>query len=324
MSATKPKKEASLAVSNSPTNPSSFGNLAPFAEPATVNSLSSPYYNDSHRHLRAAIRAHIDDHIIPHQLKWEAAGAADRDEAMRWTQAGFAHADIPKAYRPEKFHTVAGIAVDQLDAFHMLVMSDESSRVEGGVMISLAGASVIGAPPLVNHGTEEQKKRWLPGLFDWTTSFCLGITEPTGGSDVGNIRTTATRSQDGTFYTVNGNKKWITGAPWATHMTTAVRTGGKGFAGISLLVVPMNSQGVSIRRIANSGQAAGGASWVTMEDVKVPVTNLLGSEGAGFKYIMTNFNKERFVMSIGCNRKVRPATACSLLSSGRVSALTSG
>lgn len=305
MSSTHPGKEASLAVpKTTPPKPHTFGDLAPFAEPATVNSLSSPYYNASHYRLRAAVRDHIDKHVLPNQLEWEAAGAAPRSEAKRWVEAGFAHADVPKAYRPPAFHAVAGIDVEELDAFHMLVMTDETSRVEGGVTISLAGASVIGTPPVINHGTEAQKKRWLPGLFDWTTSFCLGITEPTGGSDVGNIRTIARKSKDGRCYTVNGSKKWITGAPWASHMTTAVRTGAEGYAGISLLVVPLDSRGVSIKRIANSGQAAGGASWIRLEDVEVPVENLLGREGAGFPMIMTNFNKERYVMAVGCNRKV--------------------
>ena len=117
-----------------------------------------------------------------------------------------------------------------------MIATDELARVEGGVLISLGGASVIGAPPIINHGTEQQKQKWLPGLFSWKTSFCLGVTEPTGGSDVANIRTTATKTPDGEFYVVNGVKKWITGAPWATHMTTAVRTGGPGRNQISVLV----------------------------------------------------------------------------------------
>jgi len=147
-----------------------------------------------------------------------------------------------------------------------MVMTDETSRIQGGVMSSLGGTSIIGAPPIINHGTEAQKRRWLPGLFSWETSFCLGITEPSGGSDVGNIRTTATRTADGKHYIVKGHKKWITGAPWATHMTTAVRTGGKGMGGISLLVIPLSIPGVSIRKIESSGQNAGGSSWVTLDD----------------------------------------------------------
>ena len=93
--------------------------------------------------------------------------------------------------------------------------------------------------------------------------------------------------------------------PTATHMTTAVRTGGPGMGGISVIVIPVNSKGFTWKRIPNSGQKGGGASFVELDDVYVPVENLLGKENEGFRIIMTNFNKERFIMSIGCNRKAR-------------------
>lgn len=93
--------------------------------------------------------------------------------------------------------------------------------------------------------------------------------------------------------------------PLATHMTTAVRTGPPGASGLSVLVIPVSSRGFTHRRIPNSGQNGGGASFVELDDVHVPVENLLGRENHGFKIVMTNFNKERFIMSIACNRKAR-------------------
>jgi len=227
---------------------------------------------------------------------------------MKWAESGLAFGDVPSQYRPKHIKSLAeriGIKEEEFDAFHALIGTDEGSRIEGGVGGSLGGGSVIGAPPLVAHGTEEQKRKWLPGLWTWETSFCLGITEPSGGSDVGNIRTTAKKSSDGQTYTVDGIKKWITGAPWATHMTTAVRTGGPGMSGISVLVIDLSSPGITRSKIHNSGQSAGGASFVELDSVVVPAGNLLGSENEGFKIIMTNFNKERFIMSVGCNRKAR-------------------
>ncbi|KAK3624763.1 hypothetical protein LTR56_020816 [Elasticomyces elasticus] len=282
-----------------------FGSLAPWSEPAWSHGIPSPYYNDSHRKLRNALRAYVDEHILPYSLDWEAKGEAPRSEALRWAKSGFCFADVPHPYRSQDVVGPAGIPVDELDVFHTLISTDETSRVEGGVMTSLGGASVIGMPPVIHHGTDEQKRKWLPGLATWETSFCLGITEPSGGSDVANIQTTAIKSADGKFYLCNGWKKWITGAPWATHMTTAVRTGGPGFAGISVLVIPMDSPGLSWRRIPNSGQNSGGASLVELDDVKVPVENLLGAEGQGFRTIMVNFNRERYIMAVGCNRKAR-------------------
>ncbi|KAK0273843.1 hypothetical protein LTR35_011969 [Friedmanniomyces endolithicus] len=205
-----------------------FGSLAPWSEPAWSQGIPSPYYNDSHRKLRDSLRAYINENILPYSLDWEAKGEAPRDEALKWARSGFCFADVPHPYRSKDASDPAGIPVDELDVFHTLISTDETSRVEGGVMTSLGGASVIGIPPVIHHGTDEQKRKWLPGLASWETSFCLGITEPSGGSDVANIQTTAIKSPDGKFYTVNGWKKWITGAPWATCMTTAVRTGGAG------------------------------------------------------------------------------------------------
>lgn len=292
--------------------PSPQASQLPWAEPAWLSSLESPYYNDSHRKLQAYARQYIDKNILPHALRWEAQGDCPDEVKTAYIQSGLAFADLPAQYKPPELRSIAGIPSDKLDVFHSMILVDETSRFEGGVIAALSGANSIGVPPILNHGTEDQKQRWLPGLFTGQTNFCLGITEPSGGSDVGNLRTKATKSADGRFYHVSGVKKWITGSQWATHMTTAVRTGGPGIGGISLLVIPLTLPGVEIEKIHNSGQNAGGASWVRLTDVRVPRENLLGEENAGFKYIMTNFNKERFLMSVICNRKVRTCLSTAL------------
>ncbi|PHH71623.1 hypothetical protein CDD82_6400 [Ophiocordyceps australis] len=281
----------------------------PWSEPAWVNTLSSPYYSQSHRTLRAHIRKYVDEHILPHALEWEAAGEPPRAAAKHFCLSGIPFDDVPDEYRPANLARVAGVPAHDMDAFHLLVSADETARIEGGVGIGLAGASSIGAPPIINFGSPEQKARWLPGLFTGETSFCLGVTEPSGGSDVARLQTTATRAADGASYVVNGAKKWISGAPWASHMTTAVRTGGPGLGGISVLVIPMAAPGVHVEKIHNSGQNAGGASLVHLENVSVPAANLLGAENAGFAIIMRNFNKERFLLSVQCNRKSRTCLA---------------
>jgi alkylation response protein AidB-like acyl-CoA dehydrogenase len=282
---------------------------APWAEPSW-NYIPSPYYNETHKALRDGLRAYLNENIIPYALEWEEAGEAPREAAMEWLKSGFGHTDIPPPYRPKDHPLPAGVPLEKMDPFHLLVATDETSRVPaGGVMTSMSGASVIGAPPIIHWGTHEQKQKWLPGLFDWSTSFCLGITEPDAGSDVAQLKTQAVKSADGKHYIVNGYKKWITGAPYASHMTTAVRTSGPGHAGLSVLVIPMNSPGLSHRRIPNSGQKAGGASFIELDNVKVPAENLIGKEGEGFKIIMKNFNRERYVMAIGCNRRARDCMA---------------
>lgn len=284
-----------------------------WAEPAWLGSLESPYYNNSHRALQSYVRKYVDENVMPHALTWEDQGDCPEQARASFIATGLPLADVPPQYKSRELRSLAGIPTEKLDAFHHLNLVDELARFVGGVDIALAGgANAIGVPPVLNHGTEQQRRRWIPGLCIRETSFCLGITETTGGSDVGNIRTKAVKSPNGKSYTLTGTKKWITGAQWATHMTTAVRTGMPGPGGISLLVVPLSLPGIEIDKIRNSGQNAGGASWVRISDVRVPAENLLGRENAGFKYIMSSFNRERFMMAVICNRKSRTCMSTAL------------
>lgn len=108
----------------------------------------------------------------------------------------------------------------------------------------------------------------------------------TAGSDVAGITTIAERHGD--FYLVNGAKKWITNAIWSDYCTAAVRTGGSGAGGISLLIIPLTLKGVTRRKMENSGVHASGSTYIEFDDVKVSVENLLGEENSGFKYIMAS------------------------------------
>jgi alkylation response protein AidB-like acyl-CoA dehydrogenase len=133
---------------------------------------------------------------------------------------------------------------------------------------------------------------------------------PRAGSDVANITTTAERSACGKFYIVNGTKKWITNGFVADSATMAVRTGGEGSGagGISLLVVPLkDQQGVSRRLLKVAGQNAAGTTFIELDDVRVPIENLVGKEGHGMRYIMNNFNHERLYISVGVTRQARVA-----------------
>lgn len=125
-----------------------------------------------------------------------------------------------------------------------------------------------------------------------------------------NITTTATPSECGRYWVVNGAKKWITNGMFADTAVTAVRTGGEGSGarGISLLVVPLvNHEGVSRRRLKVAGQISAGTTFIEFDDVKVPRENLVGQEGHGMRYIMTNFNHERMFISVGVTRSARVA-----------------
>ncbi|CAK7243873.1 MAG: hypothetical protein STHCBS139747_005403 [Sporothrix thermara] len=285
-------------------------NLAPFAEPAWLTTLASPYYNESHRRLQRAVRAYLDEHVFPFVEEWEENGRVPLEAKRQYAQAGLAFQEMPARYA-HGVQLPGGVSFAEWDIFHFLVLHYEVHRIgSGGVISGLGGSLAIGVPPLVHYGTDAQKEQWLHGIFTGETSFCLGATEPTGGSDLANLRTTARQTPDGTAYIVNGHKKWISGGLTATHMTTAVRTGGggggrPGAQGISVLVVPLDSPGVTRRAIKNSGFHAGESTWVTLEDVVVPAANLLGEENGGFRCLMANFNRERLIMAVGMNSMAR-------------------
>jgi alkylation response protein AidB-like acyl-CoA dehydrogenase len=185
---------------------------------------------------------------------------------------------------------VKSVPPEKWDLFHELLITDEISRAaSGGLVWNLIGGFGIGCPPVVRFGKKSLVERIVPGILSGDKRICLAITEPDAGSDVANITCEAKLTPDGKHYIVNGEKKWITNGIWADYFTTAVRTGGPGMNGISVLVIEREHGGVSTRRMDCQGVWSSGTTYVTFEDVKVPVENLLGKENQGFKGMLPFF-----------------------------------
>ena len=216
-------------------------------------------------------------------------------------------------------HTVKSVPPEKWDLFHELLVTDEISRAgSGGLVWNLIGGFGIGCPPVVKFGKKSLVDRILPGILNGDKRICLAITEPDAGSDVANLTCEAKLTEDGKHYIVSGEKKWITNGIWCDYFTTAVRTGGEGAAGVSMLLIEREHGGVSTRRMDCQGVWCSGTTYVTFEDVKVPVENLIGKANQGFKgiynhnsrslmltvlaVIMTNFNHERIGIIIQCLR----------------------
>jgi len=152
-------------------------------------------------------------------------------------------------------------------------------------------------PPIINWGTEAMKAAIVPAVLRGEDWISLGITEPGGGSDVANLRTTAVR--DGDHFVVNGSKTYITGGMRANWVSTAVRTGGDGAGGVSMLLIPTDAPGFSRTALdRKQGWWASDTATLYFDNVRVPVENLIGEENQGFKVIMTNFNSERMGMAV--------------------------
>lgn len=236
---------------------------APFSEPLLpqLHLPADPYYTPKHHALRAWVRNYATEELAPYVQQWEEAGQVPESVRLRHCSLGFS------ITHPIKDPAYAGgvplpgnIPYDEWDVWCGVITSDELNRLGWcGPIWGLSGGNSIGCPPIANFGTAQQRQKWLPRVARGEIRFCLGITEPDGGSDVSRIRTTAERR--GNVYIVNGEKKWITNGIWADYCTTAVRTGGEGHGGISLLVVPMKVKGVTTRRMYNTGVNASGKYW---------------------------------------------------------------
>ncbi|KAJ3297994.1 hypothetical protein HK104_011289 [Borealophlyctis nickersoniae] len=284
-----------------------FGELIPFGDPYWYQDWYSPYYNESHRKLRAAVRQFVDKEITPYCFEWDEQKQIPKSLFLKAAEAGILQGicggwHTKYTERPP----IGGVKPEEFDAFHEFIICDELSRCgSGGVLWGLIGGLGIGLPPVIHFGSDYLKDKVVKDCLQGRKNICLAITEPSAGSDVANLLTEAKKTADGKFFILNGEKKWITNGVFADYFTVACRTGGPGMNGVSLLLVERSMPGVTTRHMPCSGVWASGTSYITFEDVKVPVENLIGKENKGFKCIMYNFNHERMGICIQANRFAR-------------------
>ncbi|KAI9216893.1 acyl-CoA dehydrogenase/oxidase [Blastocladiella britannica] len=281
-----------------------FGDQIPFSDAPWYQDFHSPYYKDSHRRVRAFMRAFVEREMMPFCHEWDEQKKLPRDLYIKAGRAGILQA-VAGPLVPSHFVAPlpAGVPAEEWDVFHEYIVADELCRTgSGGAVWGLIGGLGIGMPPVIMFGSEELKQKVLPGCYLGEKNICLSITEPHAGSDVANIKTEARLTPDGKHYILNGEKKWITNGAFADYFTVACRTGGEGMGGISLLLVEKTMPGVTARQMHCSGMWASGTGYITFEDVKVPAENIIGQVNKGFKYIMKNFNHERMGIVIQATR----------------------
>jgi alkylation response protein AidB-like acyl-CoA dehydrogenase len=254
--------------------------------------------------LRQEVREWVESAIEPNVTEWDEKKDVPKEIFLEMGRRGYL-AGVLGVHFPTEYtqNRVKCVPPERWDFFHELIITDELSRVgSGGFVWHMIGGFGIGCPPLVRFGQKALKDRILPGILSGEKRICLAITEPDAGSDVANLTCEAKLSDDGKHYIVNGEKKWITNGIYCDYFTTAVRTSDKGMNGVSLLLIERDFGGVSTRRMDCQGVWSSGTTYITFEDVKVPVENLLGKVDQGFKCIMTNFNHERIGIIIQCLR----------------------
>ena len=240
----------------------------------------SPFYSDEHREFRAVLDRFVAKEITPFVHEWDEAEEFPRALYAKAAEVGILGAGFPEEY--------GGIGTD---AFLRLIIHQAVARAGSGGVSAGFVSSYISMPVVLHHGTERQRQDVLPDVLAGRKIAALAVTEPTGGSDVAGLRTTAVR--DGDHYVVNGQKTFITSGMRADWFTTAVRTGSAGRGGISVLLIPGDTPGLSRTPLKKMGWWSSDTATLYFDDCRVPVSDLIGEENSGWGSIMGNFNYER-------------------------------
>ena len=243
-------------------------------------------FSPEHDLFRDQVRRFIASDIAPHHADWEKAGIVPRSLWLEAGRRGLLCTGVPEEY--------GGAGGDFLFG---AIMIEEMARA-GATGPTFYLHSDIVAPYLVRYGTEAQKRRWLPPMATGEVIVALGMTEPSGGSDVAAMRTTARREAD--EYVIDGQKVFITAGFNADLLVLACKTDpAAGARGVSLILVETNRPGFTRGRMLDKlGCKAQDTAELFFSDLRVPVGNLLGEEGRGFQLLMKELSQERLVQSI--------------------------
>ncbi|MCT7657395.1 acyl-CoA dehydrogenase family protein [Mycobacterium deserti] len=242
----------------------------------------SIWHTSEREQLRKAVRAFAEREVLPHVNEWEHSGELPRELHRKAGDAGLLGAGFPEA--------VGGGGGDGADA---VVICEEMhyAGAPGGVFASLFTCG-ISVPHMIASGDQRLIDTYVRPTLRGELIGSLAITEPGGGSDVGHLTTKAVR--DGDDYIINGAKTYITSGVRADYVVTAVRTGGSGAAGVSLIVVDKNTPGFEVtRKLEKMGWRSSDTAELSYTDVRVPAANLIGAENTGFFQIAGAFVSER-------------------------------
>ena len=250
-------------------------------------------YTEDHEAFREMIRDFIAREVEPVFAEWERQGHPPRDFYRRLGELGVLGIQVPAEYG----------GGGEPSFKYAAVVTEECARA--AVTFGNYGVhSNLILPYFLEHATEEQKQRWLPGFCSGELMTAIAMTEPGTGSDLAGIRTQATLSEDGSHYVLNGAKTFITGGVLADLVLVVARTSPPDPAdrrgGLTILCVDTTSEGFSVgRKLEKIGLKSSDTAELSFVDVKVPVANRLGEEGHGFKYLTHNLPQERLLIAMG-------------------------
>ncbi|RFC74452.1 acyl-CoA dehydrogenase family protein [Streptomyces sp. AcE210] len=250
-------------------------------------------FTKDHEAFRTTVRDFVAEQVVPHYADWERQGHVPRELYRKLGDLGVFGINVPEEYGG------AGVT----DFTYQTVIREECGRVGVGFGAESVHTCLV-LPYLLEFGSEAQKKRWLPGFLSGETMTAIAMTEPGTGSDLAGIATRARLSDDGTHYVLDGAKTFITGGAQADLILVVCRTSAYDPAdrrgGLSILCVDTTSEGFTVgRKLDKIGLRAQDTAELSFTDVKVPVADLLGEEGAAFTYLTHNLAVERLGAAIG-------------------------
>lgn len=244
-------------------------------------------FEHEHQMFRDAFRKFVEREVAPYHDQWEKEGQVPRELWLKAGESGFLCMDVPEQY--------GGTGV--VDFRYNMIVVEELVRVgASGVGFTLQNDVVI--PYLLDYATDEQKRRWLPGMVRGEIITAIAMSEPNTGSDLQGVRTTAIRQGD--HYIVNGQKTFITNGVLNNLVIVVAKTNpDAGHEGISLLVVERGMEGYETgQKLEKIGLHAQDTAELFFNNVKVPAANLLGQEGQGFYYLMSELPQERLTIAV--------------------------
>ena len=243
-------------------------------------------FSDEHEIFRATVGRLLDEECVPHHERWEEQGHIDREAWLKAGEQGLLCPTVPEAW--------GGLGTDFL--YNVVVDEEIARRGLSGIGWGLH--SDIVAPYIVNYGSEEMKRKYLPKMVSGEMIGAIAMTEPGAGSDLQGVKTTAVR--DGDHYVINGSKTFITNGYLSDLVIVVAKTDPAGGAkGTSLILVEAGTPGFSKgRKLKKVGMKAQDTSELFFEDVRVPCANLIGEEGMGFVYLMQELPQERLTVGV--------------------------
>jgi alkylation response protein AidB-like acyl-CoA dehydrogenase len=246
-------------------------------------------FEDEHAAFRDSFRQFLDREVLPHYDAWERGGIVPREVFATAGRHGFLGMAVPEQY--------GGSGVD--DFRFNVVLGEEAQRAGvAGLGLGITLHNDICLPYLLQYADDTQRERWLPGIASGELITAIAMTEPGTGSDLAGLSTRAVRSNGD--YVVNGSKTFITNGINADLVITAVRTDRHSrHGGITLLVLERGMPGFERgRNLDKLGIHAQDTAELFFTDVRVPVENVLGDEGDGFRYLVSNLATERLSIAV--------------------------